>query len=368
MAKKEKESVTLEDLKNQIDKDHGEGTIMLGRGAIVDVDIFPTGIVTVDAALGVGGIPQGRLIELYGPESSGKTTTSLQIVASCQQFYFKNKERTGACAFIDAEHALDPEWANKIGVDMEHLLISQPDNGEQALTIVEALAESGLIDLIVVDSVAALIPQKMLDGELGATTIGAQAQLMSKAMNRLKAKCAKSATTVIFINQIRMKIGVMFGSPEDTPGGRALKFYSSVRMDVRKIGTLKINSVPVANRTRIKIVKNKVAAPFQEAEFEICFGKDERPTYGIDTFAAILDAAADEDIVDVKGSHYSFGDVKLGNGKVNALQYLENNKAMAIEIKDKIYDKLMYKKPAPLPEREIEDVLDSYVDEIDADN
>ena len=213
MAKKEApKSVTLEDLKNKIEKDHGAGAVMLGKNAIVDVDVFPTGIITVDSALGVGGIPRGRIIELYGPESSGKTTTALQIIASCQQFYFENKKRNGACAFIDAEHALDPNWADKIGVDMEHLLISQPDNGEQALTIVEAIAESGLVDLIVVDSVAALIPKKMLDGELGANTIGAQAQLMSKALNRLKSKCAKTATTVIFINQIRMKIVYPFYS------------------------------------------------------------------------------------------------------------------------------------------------------------
>jgi|TARA_R110000751_G_scaffold23590_4_gene65171 recombination protein RecA len=369
MAKKEApKSVTLEDLKNKIEKDHGAGAVMLGKNAIVDVDVFPTGIITVDSALGVGGIPRGRIIELYGPESSGKTTTALQIIASCQQFYFENKKRNGACAFIDAEHALDPNWADKIGVDMEHLLISQPDNGEQALTIVEAIAESGLVDLIVVDSVAALIPKKMLDGELGANTIGAQAQLMSKALNRLKSKCAKTATTVIFINQIRMKIGVMFGSPEDTPGGRALKFYSSVRMDVRKIGTLKVDSTPVANRTRMKIVKNKVAAPFQEAEYEICFGKEERPTYGIDTFAAILDAASDEDVVTVKGSHYSFNGIKLGNGKVSALQYLEDNEIVAMEIKDKTYGKLMLEKSEPLIDREIEDVLDSYVDEKDADS
>jgi len=359
MAKKIEKKIpnNLEDLQSMIEKDHGDGAVMLGKNAIVDVDIFPTGVITLDIALGVGGIPQGRIIELFGPESSGKTTTCLQIIASCQKTKFKGKDRFGTCAFIDAEHALSPSWAESIGVDIDKMLISQPDFGEQALTIAETMAESGLIDLIVIDSVAALIPQKMLDGELGANTIGAHAQLMSKALNRLKSKCAKSLTTIIFVNQIRMKIGVMFGSPEDTPGGRALKFYSSLRIDIRRIATIKIDGEPVANRTRAKIVKNKVAPPFQEAEYDICFGKDDMVS-GIDTLGAVLDVAADEEIVGVKGSHYSYNDTKLGNGKSNAILYLANNKELIKEIKEKTYNSVFDKKhKKPLLEQNVEDLL-----------
>lgn len=359
MAKKEEKKIpnSLEDLQSIIEKDHGDGAVMLGKNAIVDVDIFPTGVITLDVALGAGGIPQGRIIELFGPESSGKTTTCLQIIASCQKTEFKGKGRVGTCAFIDAEHALDPNWAESIGVDIDKMMISQPDFGEQALTIAETMAESGLVDLIVIDSVAALIPQKMLDGELGANTIGAHAQLMSKSLNRLKSKCAKSLTTIIFVNQIRMKIGVMFGSPEDTPGGRALKFYSSLRIDIRRIATIKSDGMPVANRTRAKIVKNKVAPPFQEAEYDICFGKD-RMVSGIDTLGAILDVAVDEDIIGVKGSHYSYNGTKLGNGKSNAILFLASNKELIKEVKEKTYNSVFDKKhKKPLLEQNAEDLL-----------
>jgi len=361
MAKKEKKEKKipsdLDDLRSMIEQDHGDGSVMLGKNAIANVDVFPTGVLTLDIALGAGGIPRGRIIELFGPESSGKTTTCLQIIANCQKTEVKEKNRTGVCAFIDAEHALDPNWAESIGVDIDKMMISQPDFGEQALTIAEQMAESGLIDLIVIDSVAALIPQKMLDGELAANTIGAQAQMMSKSLNRLKSKCAKSLTTIIFVNQIRMKIGVMFGSPEDTPGGRALKFYASVRMDIRRIGAIKSDGQTVANRTKAKIIKNKVAPPFQEAEYDICFG-EEREVSGIDALGSVFDVAVEEKIIGVKGSHYSYDGVKLGNGKNNAISQLRKNKELIEEIKEKTYNNVFDKKHnKPLLEQDAEDLL-----------
>lgn len=321
-----------------IEKQHGAGAVMKGRGKIVDVDVFSTGVASIDIALGCGGLPQGRIMEIYGPESGGKTTTCLQFIAACQHHTFDRKERDGVCAFIDAEHALDPVWAEKIGVDMDQLLLSQPNSGDEALSIVEFMVKSKLIDLIVVDSVAALVPQSELDGELADASVGAQGRMMSKAMRMLKGEINKSKTTVIFINQIREKIGVTFGNPETTPGGRALKFYASVRGEVRRISSIKDSDEVVGFRTVMKVVKNKVAPPFMRAEFDICVGKPARPVCGIDTIGSLLDVGLDQKIIQRSGSHYSYGDIRLGNGVARTIDYLRDNDDMTNDLRKQIYD------------------------------
>jgi recombination protein RecA len=312
---------------------------MVGRGAIVNVSAFSTGIASIDVALGCGGLPQGRIMEIYGPESGGKTTTCLQFIAACQKHKFENKDREGVAAFIDAEHALDPIWAEKLGVDMDQLLLSQPSSGEEAFSIIELMVKSKLVDLIVVDSVAALVPQVELDGELKDANIGAHARLMSKALRKLKGTINQSQTTVVFINQIREKVGVMFGSPEVTPGGRALKFYASIRGEVRRKAALKDGDTTVGFRTGIKMVKNKVAAPFMQAEFDICVGQSERPVFGIDEVASLIDIAEENEVVtrNGKSSWYVFGDVKLGNGLAKASAFLRENPEVLAKIRDKTY-------------------------------
>ncbi|NLM06207.1 MAG: recombinase RecA [Tissierellia bacterium] len=309
---------------NQIEKTYGKGSIMkLGERANTAMDVIPTGCIDLDIALGVGGIPRGRIIEIYGPESSGKTTVSLHILAEAQKL-------GGTCSFIDAEHALDPVYAKNLGVDTDNILISQPDTGEQALEIADALVRSGAIDLIVVDSVAALVPKAEIEGEIGETTIGLQARLMSKALRKLAGSINKTNTTVIFINQLREKIGVMFGNPETTTGGRALKFYSSIRMDIRRADAIKQGEEIIGNRTRVKVVKNKVAPPFKTAEFDIMYGT------GISKVGSILDGAVSLDIVKKAGAWFSYGDEKMGQGRENAKTFLEENPKIMEEIEAKI--------------------------------
>ena len=305
----------------QIEKQYGAGTVMkLGdSSAHMQVETVPTGSLSLDIALGLGGVPKGRVIEIYGPESSGKTTVALHVVAEVQK-------RGGIAGFIDAEHALDPVYAKNIGVDIDNLYISQPDNGEQALEITETMVRSGAIDVIIVDSVAALVPKAEIDGDMGDSHVGLQARLMSQALRKLTAAISKSNCIVIFINQLREKVGVMFGNPETTTGGRALKFYSSVRMDVRRIETLKQGGEMVGNRTRIKVVKNKVAPPFKEAEFDIMFGK------GISKEGDILDLAANCGVVNKSGAWYAYQGSKIGQGRENAKQYLGDNPAIMEEI------------------------------------
>ncbi|HEY0794456.1 MAG TPA: recombinase RecA [Acidisarcina sp.] len=300
---------------SQIEKQFGKGSIMrLGsKEAIVPISVISTGSISFDAALGVGGVPRGRVIEIFGPESSGKTTITLQIIAEAQK-------AGGLAAFVDAEHALDPAYARKLGVDIDNLLISQPDYGEQALEITEALVRSGAIDVLVVDSVAALVPKAELDGEMGDSHMGLQARLMSQALRKLTGTVSKSRTSLIFINQIREKIGVMFGNPETTTGGRALKFYSSVRIDIRRIAAVKEGDVVVGSRTKVKIVKNKVAAPFREAEFDILYGE------GISREGDILDLAVTQNVVDKSGAWYSYAGERIGQGRENVRQYLKDNR------------------------------------------
>ena len=314
----------------QIEKDFGKGSIMrLGEAsAHMNIEVIPTGILPLDIALGVGGIPRGRILEIYGPESSGKTTVALHMVAEAQK-------GGGIAAFIDAEHALDPVYAHKLGVDIDNLLISQPDTGEQALDIVEALVRSGAVDIIVVDSVAALVPKAEIDGDMGDSHVGLQARLMSQAMRKLTGFISKSRTTAIFINQIREKVGVMFGNPETTTGGRALKFYASVRLDVRKIDTIKQGTDVIGNRTRIKVVKNKVAPPFRLAEFDIMYGE------GVSREGSIIDIAADMDILDKSGSWYSYNGSRLGQGKENVKEALKQSPELYAEIEGKIRAKLL---------------------------
>ena len=314
----------------QIEKDFGKGSIMrLGEAsAHMNIEVIPTGILPLDIALGVGGIPRGRILEIYGPESSGKTTVALHMVAEAQK-------GGGIAAFIDAEHALDPVYAHKLGVDIDNLLISQPDTGEQALDIVEALVRSGAVDIIVVDSVAALVPKAEIDGDMGDSHVGLQARLMSQAMRKLTGFISKSRTTAIFINQIREKVGVMFGNPETTTGGRALKFYASVRLDVRKIDTIKQGTEVIGNRTRIKVVKNKVAPPFRLAEFDIMYGE------GVSREGSIIDIAADMDILDKSGSWYSYNGSRLGQGKENVKEALKQSPELYAEIEGKIRAKLL---------------------------
>lgn len=305
---------------NQIEKQFGKGSIMrLGDNIKMNLDIIPTGSLNLDIALGIGGIPRGRIIEIYGPESSGKTTVALHVIAEAQK-------SGGIAAFIDAEHALDPLYSQKLGVDIDNLIISQPDTGEQALEITEALVRSGAIDIVVIDSVAALVPKAEIEGEMGDSHIGLQARLMSQALRKLAGAISKSNTTCIFINQLREKVGVMFGNPETTSGGRALKFYSSVRLDVRRIETLKQGDEMIGNRTRIKVVKNKVAPPFKQAEFDIMYG------LGISKEGNILDAGVTADIVKKSGSWYSYGDERLGQGRENSKDFLRDNPKISDEI------------------------------------
>ncbi len=306
------------------------------KEAIVPISVIPTGSISLDAALGVGGVPRGRVVEIFGPESSGKTTLTLQIIAEAQKL-------GGMAAFMDAEHALDPVYAQKLGVDVDNLLISQPDYGEQALEITEALVRSGAIDVLVVDSVAALVPKAELDGEMGDSHMGLQARLMSQALRKLTGTVSKSRTCLIFINQIREKIGVMFGNPETTTGGRALKFYSSVRLDIRRIAAVKDGDVVVGSHTKVKVVKNKVAAPFREAEFDILYGE------GISREGDVLDLAVAQNIVDKSGAWFSFQGERIGQGRENVRQYFKDNRATFLKVDGEVRKKLNITGKAPVP-------------------
>ncbi len=314
---------------SQIEKQFGKGSIMrLAEGAVVeDIQVVSTGSLGLDIALGVGGLPRGRVVEVYGPESSGKTTLTLQVIAEMQKI-------GGTCAFIDAEHALDAQYAQKLGVNLQDLLISQPDTGEQALEIVDALVRSGSVDLIVIDSVAALTPKAEIEGEMGDSLPGLQARLMSQALRKLTATIKRTNCLVIFINQIRMKIGVMFGNPETTTGGNALKFYASVRLDIRRVGSIKKGEEVIGSETKVKVVKNKVAPPFRQADFDILYGE------GISREGEILDLGSQHNIVEKSGAWYSYGGERIGQGKDNAREFLRANAAMAVEIENKIREAL----------------------------
>ena len=329
---------------SQIEKQFGKGSIMkLGEQAIAaDIAVVPTGSLGLDIALGVGGLPRGRVVEIYGPESSGKTTLALECIAEAQK-------RGGTCAFIDAEHALDAAYARKLGVKVEELLISQPDNGEQALEICETLVQSGAIDVLVIDSVAALVPRAEIEGEMGEPQMGLQARLMSQALRKLTSIISRSRTIVVFINQIRMKIGVMFGNPETTTGGNALKFYASVRIDIRRIGTIKSATEVIGSRTKTKVVKNKVAPPFREAEFDILYGS------GISKEGELVDIGADMNVIEKLGAWYSYNGERIGQGRENARDLLKANPHLAEEIEAKIREKLAVKAvvvPDPAAEEE----------------
>jgi recombination protein RecA len=314
----------LETAVTQIERQFGKGSIMrLGAQEAVNVHVIPTGSIGLDAALGVGGIPRGRVTEIYGPESSGKTTLALHVIAQAQK-------AGGLAAFIDAEHALDPEYCGKLGVDVDNLLVAQPDNGEQALEIAETLIRSGSVDVIVVDSVAALVPRAELEGEMGDASVGLQARLMSQAMRKLTGIVSKSKTSVIFINQIREKIGVMFGNPETTTGGRALKFYASIRLDIRRIGAIKSGEDSVGNRTKVKVVKNKVAAPFRMAEFDLMYGE------GISHSGELLDLGLEHRLISKSGTWLSYGDTRLGQGRENARAFLKEHPEVVTEIEEKL--------------------------------
>lgn len=321
MASESKEKVkTLEQALSMIEKQFGKGAIMrFGEQEVQKVEALSTGCLTLDTALGIGGIPRGRIIEIYGPESSGKTTVALHMIAAVQK-------NGGTAAFVDAEHALDPLYAQNLGVQINDLYIAQPDNGEQALDIAETLVRSNSIDIIVIDSVAALTPQAEIDGEMGSATVGLQARLMSQALRKLTAICNKSKCSIVFINQLREKIGVMYGNPETTPGGKALKFYSSVRIDVRKGEAIKDGSEVIGNRTKARIVKNKVAPPFKVAEFDILFGK------GISQFGCVIDVAVDLGIIEKSGSWFSYKDEKIGQGREKTMDYLNKNPEISDEI------------------------------------
>ena len=339
----------------QIDKNFGKGTVMrLGDRPEMNVEAIPTGSLALDAALGIGGVPKGRIIEIYGPESSGKTTLALHILAEAQK-------RGGEVAFVDAEHALDPVYAAALGVDTDNLLVSQPDTGEQALEITDALVRSGAVDAVVVDSVAALVPKQEIEGEMGDTHVGLQARLMSQALRKLTGAIGKSNAIVIFINQLREKIGVMYGNPETTPGGRALKFYSSVRLDVRRTEQLKAGGEVIGNRVRVKVVKNKVAPPFKEAEFDIMYGQ------GVSRLGEILDLGSKLDIVQKSGAWFNYGEIRLGKGRDNAKEYLRQNPELAEEIAAKVManaDKLMGRTAAAAAPKKLGQVnLTAEVDE-----
>ena len=318
----------LESALAQIEKQYGKGSVMkLGdTSAHMNIETVPTGSISLDIALGLGGVPKGRIVEIYGPESSGKTTVALHMVAEVQK-------RGGIAGFIDAEHALDPVYAKNIGVDIDNLYISQPDNGEQALEITETMVRSGAVDIVIVDSVAALVPKAEIDGDMGDSHVGLQARLMSQALRKLTAVISKSNYIVIFINQLREKVGVMFGNPETTTGGRALKFYSSIRMDVRRIESLKLGGEIVGNRTRIKVVKNKIAPPFKEAEFDIMFGQ------GISREGDILDLAANDNIIIKSGAWYAYNEQKIGQGRENAKVFLKENPDILAEVEAKVRER-----------------------------
>jgi recombination protein RecA len=314
---------------SQIEKQFGKGSIMrLGtHGAVAPMESIPTGSISIDLALGVGGVPRGRVIEIFGPESSGKTTLALQVIAEAQKL-------GGMAAFVDAEHALDAAYAKKLGVDIDNLLVSQPDNGEQALEIVEVLIRSGGVDVVVVDSVAALVPRAEIEGEMGEAQMGLQARLMSQALRKLTGVVSKSRTSLIFINQLREKIGVMFGNPETTTGGRALKFYASVRIDIRRIASIKDGDTVIGGRTRVKVVKNKVAPPFREAEFDVLYGE------GISREGDLLDLAVEKRIIDKSGAWFAYGGERLGQGRENAKAFLRENPAIARTIEDRLRKEL----------------------------
>jgi recombination protein RecA len=330
---------------SNIEKSYGKGSIMMlgKKSENINVDVYSTGSLGLDIALGIGGLPKGRVIEIYGPESSGKTSLTLHVIAEAQKM-------GGTCAFIDAEHALDPGYARKLGVNIDELLISQPDTGEQALEIADTLVKSEGIDLLVIDSVAALVPRAELEGEMGDSLPGLQARLMSQALRKLTSSISKTNTMVIFINQLRMKIGVMFGSPETTTGGNALKFYSSVRLDIRRIGAIKDKENIIGNQTRVKVVKNKMAPPFKQVEFDIMYGE------GISKIGEIIDLGVQADIIDKSGAWYAYKDEKIGQGRENTKQFLKDNPDMLAEIEAKIrsnsntVEELMIDPPAPIDE------------------
>ncbi len=333
----------LEAALGQIEKQFGKGAVMkLGDFTAMNVEAIPTGALSLDIALGIGGIPRGRIIEIFGPESSGKTTLALHMIAEAQKL-------GGEAAFIDAEHALDPVYAKHLGVDIDNLIVSQPDTGEQALEIAEALVRSGAIDIIVIDSVAALVPKAEIDGDMGDSHVGLQARLMSQALRKLASVINKSKSVIVFINQLREKIGVMFGNPETTPGGRALKFYASVRMDIRKIETMKQDGEVVGNRAKVKVVKNKVAPPFREAEFDIVYGK------GISKVGNILDLGVNLDIVNKSGAWFSYNGERIGQGRENAKKYLEDHPEIAKEIEKKVRDNFSEAFEKSLGEEEIDE-------------
>ncbi len=331
----------------QIERQFGKGSIMkLGEDAKQDIEASSTGSLGLDIALGIGGLPMGRIVEIYGPESSGKTTLTLHCIAEQQK-------RGGVCAFVDAEHALDPQYARKLGVDLDELLISQPDTGEQALEITDTLVRSGAVNMVVVDSVAALTPKSELEGDMGDSNVGVQARLMSQAMRKLTGSISRSNCMVIFINQIRMKIGVMFGSPETTTGGNALKFYSSVRLDIRRIGAIKDRDEVVGNQTRVKVVKNKVAPPFKQVEFDIMYGE------GISKMGELLDLGVKAGVVEKSGSWFSYGDERIGQGRENAKQYLRDHSRIAFDIEDKIRAAHGLDFDMPPGEAEDDDILEA---------
>jgi recombination protein RecA len=349
---KDEKLKALEKTVGEITKRWGEGSIMrLGENLTMIVDSIPTGSLSLDIALGVGGIPRGRVTEIYGPESSGKTTIAQHIVAEAQA-------AGGLCAFVDMEHALDPSYAAKCGVDIDALLVSQPDTGEQALEITEALVRSGAVDLVVVDSVAALVPKSEIEGDMGDATMGMQARLMSQALRKLSGAIKQTNTAVLFTNQLRQKIGVMFGNPETTSGGMALKFYASVRMDVRRIQSIKNGSEIVGNRTRVKVVKNKVAPPFQMAEFDIMYNE------GISKVGDLLDLAVNYDIIEKRGSYYAYGDDKLGQGRENAKDYLRDNPELATQVEEQIRNQVLEQHPTVFADPD-EDDMDEVVEEMD---
>ncbi|ASK77853.1 recombinase RecA [Paraphotobacterium marinum] len=325
----ENKQKALEAALSQIDKQFGKGSIMrLGDNKTMDIETVSTGSLSLDIALGAGGLPYGRIVEIYGPESSGKTTLTLQVIAEAQK-------EGKTCAFIDAEHALDPLYAGKVGVDIENLLVSQPDTGEQALEIADALTRSGAVDVIVVDSVAALTPKAEIEGDMGDAHMGLQARMLSQAMRKLTSNLKASNTLMIFINQIRMKIGVMFGSPETTTGGNALKFYASVRLDIRRTGAIKNGDEIVGNETRVKVVKNKIAAPFKQAEFQILYGK------GINLYGELIDLGVQQKLIEKSGAWYSYQGSKIGQGKANAVNFLKENSAIANEIELSLRNELL---------------------------